>query len=73
MAKKLRRLTTAFVIRQIDDLKKDWLHFTMSDKRVHFVQVRKFVDKNFEVKDTRGHSLLLPLQDIVEVWQEIKQ
>jgi hypothetical protein len=72
MAKKLKRLTAANVIGKIDSFKDQWLHFTTADKRVRLVQVQSFEDKNFKVKDTQGHSLLLHLQDIVEIWQEIQ-
>lgn len=72
MAKKLRRLKPATIIKSIEQFQSDFLHFIKQNNSVYHATPLSFGNKIFLIKDSQGHRIKLPLQDIKEVWQEYK-
>ena len=72
MAKKLKKLSVGELVKNWKSLNENYLSFILENKKVHVAKIESFRNKIFFIKNTKGHSLKLHLQDISEVWQEIK-
>lgn len=72
MSKKLVKLTSVQLLKNWKELKQEYLTFILGNKTSHLAKIENFEKKKFYLKNSRGYRIELPLQEIQEVWQEVK-
>lgn len=50
----------------------EWVQIVMKTGSVHLAQIMNTESTHIKIKNTKGHTLLLPLAQIDEVWADEK-
>jgi hypothetical protein len=72
MSKKQVRIKPSELADQSDQLRNEWLNFILKNGSVFLCQIDKFKQDKIILRNTRLGRITIPLQEIDEVWQELK-
>jgi hypothetical protein len=72
MSKKQKKLSPIAVYENFESLKSELLSFVLVSGKVVLGRIEKINENKFFIRNTMRHKLILPLQDISEIWQEVK-
>jgi hypothetical protein len=70
MAKKLIKLTTGQLIKEITSWQSQYLHFVLTDRSVRLLKPIKLEGKKIHAKTTKHHTIIINLSTIEEIWTE---
>ena len=70
MAKRLIRITTGQLLKELENYSKTYLHFVLDDKTTRLLKPVSFADKKITSLDTKHHRIIINLSAIQEIWIE---